>query len=239
MSVPVVAIIGAGYAGLACAVELARAGVHVTVFERSHTLGGRARVVHKGGHWRVDNGQHILIGAYSELTRLLRVTGVSPKQLEHLWRGYLGALGAYALEAADIAVRWAEGAPPRAERRWDEVPVVKAFVRESPAFSTRYRTELYEMAREAEQLYRTVRALREEGRAEEARALAEANAEKLKARPGLQRATEGLSHVRAQMDRVQRAADMRGAEKRARLDALIGRRNAVAKGAVERAQGVF
>ena len=84
MSVPVVAIIGAGYAGLACAVELARAGVHVTVFERSHTMGGRARVVHKDHHWRVDNGQHILIGAYSELTRLLRLTGVSPKQLTHL-----------------------------------------------------------------------------------------------------------------------------------------------------------
>lgn len=166
-------------------------------------------------------------------------TGVSPKQLEHLWRGYLGALGAYALEATDIAVRWAEGGPPRAERRWDEVPVVKAFVRESPAFSTRYRTELYEMAREAEQLYRTVRALREEGRAEEAQALAEANSEKLKARPGLKRATEGMSHVRAQMDRVQRAEDMSGVEKRARLDALIGRRNEIAKGAAERAGAAF
>lgn len=84
MSVPVVAVIGAGYAGLACAVELARAGVHVTVFERSHTLGGRARVVHKDHHWRVDNGQHILIGAYTELTRLLRLTGGSPKLLAHL-----------------------------------------------------------------------------------------------------------------------------------------------------------
>ncbi|MFT3758312.1 hydroxysqualene dehydroxylase HpnE [Thauera sp.] len=83
MSVPTVSVIGAGYAGLACAVELARAGVHVTVFERSHTLGGRARVVAKDG-WRVDNGQHILIGAYTELTRLLRTTGCSPKQLAHL-----------------------------------------------------------------------------------------------------------------------------------------------------------
>lgn len=164
-------------------------------------------------------------------------TGVSPKQLEHLWRGYLGALGAYALEAADIAVRWAEGAPPRAERRWDEVPVVKAFVRESPAFSTRYRTELYEMAREAEELYRTVRTLQEEGRGEEARALAEENSEKLAARPGLKRATEGMSQTRAQMDRVQRAAELSPAEKRARLDELIGRRNALAKAAVERAGG--
>lgn len=84
MSVPAVAVIGGGYAGLACAVELARRGVHVTVFERSHTLGGRARVVHKDPHWRVDNGQHILIGAYAELTRLLRLTGGSPRQLEHL-----------------------------------------------------------------------------------------------------------------------------------------------------------
>lgn len=82
MSAPV-AIVGAGYAGLACAVELARKQVPVTVFERSHTLGGRARVVAKDG-WRVDNGQHILIGAYTELMRLLRLTGGSPKALEHL-----------------------------------------------------------------------------------------------------------------------------------------------------------
>ena len=84
IAVPVVAVIGAGYAGMACAVELARAGVHVTVFERSHTMGGRARVVHKDHEWRVDNGQHILIGAYTELARLLRLTGCSPKQLAHL-----------------------------------------------------------------------------------------------------------------------------------------------------------
>lgn len=116
--------------------------------------------------------------------------------------------------------------------------VTKAFVRESPAISTRYRTELYEMAREAEELYRTVRALWEEGREGEARAFAEANGAKLKARPGLRRATEAMSSVRAQMDRVQRAADLTAEEKRARLDALIGRRNEVAKGAVEGA-GAF
>jgi hydroxysqualene dehydroxylase len=78
-----VAVIGAGYAGLACAVELARGGHFVTVFERSHALGGRARVVSKDG-WRVDNGQHILVGAYTELARLLRLTGVAPKTLERL-----------------------------------------------------------------------------------------------------------------------------------------------------------
>lgn len=78
-----VAIIGAGYAGLACAVELVNQDVEVTVFERSRTLGGRARAVMKDD-WTVDNGQHLLIGAYAELTRLLRLTGVSPRQTKQL-----------------------------------------------------------------------------------------------------------------------------------------------------------
>ncbi|MDR2881914.1 MAG: hydroxysqualene dehydroxylase HpnE [Azoarcus sp.] len=78
-----VAIIGAGYAGLACAVELARHDVEVTVFERSRTLGGRARVIRKDDGI-LDNGQHLLIGAYTELTRLLRLTSVSPRQIRHL-----------------------------------------------------------------------------------------------------------------------------------------------------------
>jgi squalene-associated FAD-dependent desaturase len=81
--VTAVAIIGAGYAGLACAVELARQNVEVTVFERSRTLGGRARAVRRDG-LTFDNGQHLLIGAYTELTRLLRLTGVSPRQITHL-----------------------------------------------------------------------------------------------------------------------------------------------------------
>ncbi|NTV11937.1 MAG: NAD(P)-binding protein, partial [Zoogloea sp.] len=78
---PKVAIVGGGYAGLACAVTLARAGARVSVFERSQVLGGRARVVEKDG-WRVDNGQHILIGAYTETLRMLRLVGVRPGVLD-------------------------------------------------------------------------------------------------------------------------------------------------------------
>lgn len=95
-----VAIIGAGYAGLACAVELAAKGVQVTVFDRSHVMGGRARLLTKDGH-RVDNGQHILIGAYTELTRLLRQTGVSPKVLQRLPLT-LDAPGRFCMRAAEL-----------------------------------------------------------------------------------------------------------------------------------------
>lgn len=65
-----VAIIGGGVAGLSAAVTLADAGVSVTVFEASTQLGGRARgVTYKG--LTLDNGQHILLGAYRETLRLL------------------------------------------------------------------------------------------------------------------------------------------------------------------------
>ncbi|MDA8260625.1 MAG: hydroxysqualene dehydroxylase HpnE [Betaproteobacteria bacterium] len=75
-----VAVIGAGYAGMAAAVELAAAGHQVEVFEASRTLGGRARAAKIEG-FSVDNGQHILIGGYSETLRLMRAVGADPDAL--------------------------------------------------------------------------------------------------------------------------------------------------------------
>jgi squalene-associated FAD-dependent desaturase len=70
-----VAVIGSGWAGCAAAVELARAGYKVTLFEAARTLGGRARRVDTD-RAHLDNGQHILLGAYSETLRLMKLTGV-------------------------------------------------------------------------------------------------------------------------------------------------------------------
>jgi squalene-associated FAD-dependent desaturase len=73
-----VAVVGGGWAGCAAAVELAAAGCAVTLFEAARTLGGRARGVEFHGRM-LDNGQHILLGAYSDTLRLLRRVGVDPK----------------------------------------------------------------------------------------------------------------------------------------------------------------
>jgi squalene-associated FAD-dependent desaturase len=75
-----VAVIGAGYAGMAAAVELSAAGHPVEVFEASRTLGGRARAAQIEG-FEIDNGQHILIGAYAETLRLMRAVGADPDAL--------------------------------------------------------------------------------------------------------------------------------------------------------------
>jgi squalene-associated FAD-dependent desaturase len=66
-----IAIIGGGYAGFAAAVTLATAGREVTVFEAARTLGGRARRV-EAYRVAVDNGQHILLGAYTQTLALIR-----------------------------------------------------------------------------------------------------------------------------------------------------------------------
>jgi squalene-associated FAD-dependent desaturase len=70
-----VAVVGAGYAGMAAAVTLAVRGASVTVFEAGAVPGGRARRIVSQGT-ELDNGQHILIGAYGELFRLMREVGV-------------------------------------------------------------------------------------------------------------------------------------------------------------------
>jgi len=78
-----VAIVGAGYAGMAAAVALAQRGVPVTVFESGPVPGGRARRVLSQGT-ELDNGQHILVGAYSALFGMMRTVGVPDSALLRL-----------------------------------------------------------------------------------------------------------------------------------------------------------
>lgn len=72
-----VAVIGAGWAGLSAAVTLAGRGARVVVFEASRQLGGRARRVTLDDA-DLDNGQHILVGAYTETLRMMRAVGIDP-----------------------------------------------------------------------------------------------------------------------------------------------------------------
>ena len=79
-----ICVVGGGWAGLAAAVAATQAGHQVTVLEAAHHLGGRARAVPvdapDGSTLLLDNGQHILIGAYTQTLRLMRTVGVDPEQ---------------------------------------------------------------------------------------------------------------------------------------------------------------
>ena len=75
-----VAIVGAGWGGLAAAVAASGRGHAVTVFEAARVPGGRARTLPvrlpAGDEVLLDNGQHILIGAYLETLKLMEQVGV-------------------------------------------------------------------------------------------------------------------------------------------------------------------
>jgi len=75
------AVVGGGWAGLAAAVSATQAGHQVTLFEASRSLGGRARALPSTlpNGMLLDNGQHILIGAYGETLALMRSLGVYPE----------------------------------------------------------------------------------------------------------------------------------------------------------------
>ncbi|MFM8666410.1 MAG: hydroxysqualene dehydroxylase HpnE [Betaproteobacteria bacterium] len=91
-----VGVVGAGWAGLAAAVELAEAGWQVQMWEMATSPGGRGRsgiaqTLPQHRPWELDAGQHILIGAYTESLRLIQRLGVDPKQA--FWRAPLALVG--------------------------------------------------------------------------------------------------------------------------------------------------
>jgi len=76
-----VVVIGAGWAGLAAALSLVAGGCKVTVLEAAPQAGGRARSLSlslDGAAVAVDNGQHLLIGAYRATLALLARIGTPP-----------------------------------------------------------------------------------------------------------------------------------------------------------------
>jgi len=76
MSTEPVVIIGAGWAGLAAAVKLTQQGQKVMLLESAKQAGGRARAV-SFNNKEVDNGQHLLIGAYTECLDLMKTVGIN------------------------------------------------------------------------------------------------------------------------------------------------------------------
>lgn len=87
MAVTRVLIVGGGWAGLAAAVRACELGCAVTLLEAARVWGGRARALEHqpsgsdgvpGGTapMPLDNGQHILIGAYTQTLGLLQRLGL-------------------------------------------------------------------------------------------------------------------------------------------------------------------
>lgn len=166
--------------------------------------------------------------------------GMSPKQLEHLWNGYLGTLGMYGLHAADVVVDNLTGRAPKAETGPESWPVLKAFYKGSgPNKSVQYTTDLYDRLREVDQVYRTIRDYREQGLTEKADELQKSNVEKLKHRRDLNQARKQLGDIRKKMDQIERSRMLSPETKRRKLDELTEKRNELSRKVEERTRAAF
>jgi phytoene dehydrogenase-like protein len=84
-----VAIIGAGLAGLSCALSLEAAGLSVSLIEASDAPGGRVRTDLVEG-FRLDRGFQVMLTAYPEAKRLLDYDALQLKKFEPgalVWHG--------------------------------------------------------------------------------------------------------------------------------------------------------
>lgn len=76
--IPDVIVIGGGLAGLSATVKLVKAGANVLLIEKNNHLGGRTySFIDKTTKTIVDNGQHLLVGAYQNTFKYLKLIGTS------------------------------------------------------------------------------------------------------------------------------------------------------------------
>ena len=165
--------------------------------------------------------------------------GLSPKELQHLWRGYTGTLGMYALDMADMISRRVQGKPPRPSMRIDRMPVVGAFIRAEPAMRTQFQTDLYDLFNEARQIQRTIDAYVEEGDVEKAMSLANESPKMIAALPSMRDTTRDLGRIRDQVTQIYQSEDMTPEEKREAIDELIAVRNEITRTQVKALEEFF
>jgi len=160
---------------------------------------------------------------------------LSPIQIEHLVRGYLGVLPLAAAGAANgLFAREGKGEAP--EKRLSELPVIGS------AFQKKYggadKDVAYEMAKEAMDAKTTLNKIMAEGRREDAVAYREENRARLAVASAAGQYRQLVGRINADLRRTQERSDLTAAEKRVRIDNLEKAADEAAKRFTQRVRQV-
>jgi len=153
----------------------------------------------------------------------------SPKQLEHLIRGYLGSVVDYGLFAADYMhhkTHPLDPAPP--SLRKDEMPFIKAFMREERGKYDVYLETMYDTLEEANLIHNAINRLQKQGgpeAREEIKRYREENAELLDARRRMDPARKRISEINKRIRAIYERTNMSPTEKREKIDEQLKRRS--------------
>jgi hypothetical protein len=143
---------------------------------------------------------------------------LSPVQIDHMVRGYLGWLGSFAVGGADMLVRPFSGEPTRPAADIYKF-ATQGILAEVPDRNSRYVTALYDQAKELDQAYSTWRALQKQGKGEEAREFLAENREAIAKSRQFEAVKKREAQVNERIRMVERSA-MSPDEKKAEIRRL-------------------
>lgn len=156
--------------------------------------------------------------------------GLSPKQIDHLLRGYFSWMATASTVASDMLLRNTvvdRGESPA--MRLKDVFLVGNFAEGLPTGSSRYVTAMYEQSKSVEQAYAAYRDALASGDHAKASEIMDSSGELIRSRGAVNTATKLLAQLNSQAKRVQADPDMSSDEKRERLTRIEQRRHEIAK----------
>jgi len=163
---------------------------------------------------------------------------LSPKQFDHLVKGYTGTLGGYVLSLSSLIAQAGSDASKPALTAGD-IPLISAVYKGDRVSPNRYREDFYDLLKQTQQLQLTINAYRKEGRTEDAQRLTEGNRDLLSRRKALMNTQRQLNQVRERIKNLYRNTRLSPSEKRTELNRLQTLQNEIARRAVriEKAMG--
>jgi len=163
-------------------------------------------------------------------TALAEWLNMSPKQLQHLWNGYTGTMGAYALKLSDMLVRGASDEHPSREAIMPhDLPILRSIYQGERVKGTQWATDFYDRMQEVRQLHGTMKKYYEQGKTGQYQAFREEHKPKLKLRRRMERVQDSFSKLRARRDKIMRDDTITPAQKYQQMQAVQMRINALAK----------
>lgn len=156
--------------------------------------------------------------------------GLSPKQIDHLLRGYFSWMATASTVASDMLMRSTvvdRGESPAL--RLNDVFLVGNFAEGLPSGGSRYVSAMYEQSKSVEQAYAAYRDALASGDHAKASEIMDNSGELIRSRGAVNTATKLLAQLNSQAKRVQADPDMSSQEKRERLTRIEQRRHEIAK----------
>ena len=172
------------------------------------------------GSWGLPDPVRLAKGEYS---------GLSPKQVDFLLRGYFGWLATVSTTATDTIARPMLDRGERPSMRLRDTFLAGNFVEELPTGSSRYVTTMYEQAKGVEQAWASHQAAIKSGDIELARSIQEEEGPKLRNRMAINAAKQQMAELGQRAKKIDGDRLMSGEIKRERLTQIEQQRNAIAQ----------